>query len=229
MIALWILLAVFALIVLLLVLPVQIYLHYTPESGLQYRLKYGPILLADSQKPKKEKKAKSTPQKKPEVKKESKKKSDHGAVSFLLSFLGLEDVSTAAKAKQSISDNGLLETIGNVLAAVKNLFSRIFKLIGKGVFSRFDLQIVVGDDDAADAAMTYGTVCTAVYPLLTLLDSAMKFRNRNVDIRCDFMQEQITARFDGQLYYHPYSFVGFAFGLIWRYLKQVLSKEGSKS
>lgn len=232
MLALWILLAVFALIILLLALPLRISMSYTPSDGFQYRVKYFLIPLADStkpEKPKKKKPSKPAPEKKPAQKKKVKKKTGSSPVSFLLSFLGLDDISTVAKAKQSISENGLLETIGNVFSAIKNLFSRIFGLVCKGVFTKFDLQIVVGDTDAADAAIRYGNVCGAVYPLLTLLDSAIKFRDRNIDIRCDFNQESTTARFDGQFYYHPYSVVGFAFGLIWRYIKQLLKKEGSKS
>lgn len=232
MLALWIILGILALIVLLLALPLRIFLKYTPESGLQYRIKYCFLTLTDSEKnkksPEKDKK-KGSEQKKSKKGKKDKSKSGQSAVSFLLSFLGLDDVSSAAKAKEAISNNGLLETIGSVFSAVKNLFSRISGLIKKGVFRKFDLRVTVGDSDAADAALRYGTICAAVYPLLTLLDSSMKFRSRNVDIRCDYTQETTAAQFDGQLYYRPCHILGFAFGLIWRYLKQVLKKEGSKS
>lgn len=232
MLALWIILGILALVVLLLVLPLQIFLKYTPERGLQYRIKYCFWTLTDSAKNEeasKKSRKKPAEQEKSKKTKKSKSKDRSGAVSFLLSFLGLDDVSSAAKAKQSISENGLLETIGSVFTAVKNLFSRLFGLVSKGVFRKFDLSITVGDSDAADAALRYGTICAAVYPLLTLLDSSMKFRSRNVDIRCDDTQETTTAQFDGRLTYRPYSILGFAFGLIWRYLKQVLKKEGSKS
>lgn len=235
MIAVWILLGIAALIVLLLVLPLRIYLHYDPQSGLQYQVRYALLTLADSSKPKKPKEEKKPAAKKPasakKPAKEKKKKSGSGKspVSSLLSFLGLDDISTAAKAKQSISEKGLLETVGNVFAALKDLFSRIFRLAGKGFFRSFDLSIVVGDSDAADAAFSYGTICAAVYPLLTLLDSAMKFRDRNVDIRCDYEQPATTARFDGQFCYRPCHVLGFAFGLIWRYIRQTIRKEGNKS
>lgn len=233
MIAVWILLGIAALIVLLLVLPLRIYLHYDPQSGLQYRLRYALLTLADSSKPKKPKEEKKPAAKKPASAKKPAKKKKSGSgkspVSSLLSFLGLDDISTAAKAKQSISEKGLLETVGNVFAALKDLFSRIFRLAGKGFFRSFDLSIVVGDSDAADAAFSYGTICAAVYPLLTLLDSAMKFRDRNVDIRCDYEQPATTAQFDGQFCYRPCHVLGFAFGLIWRYIRQTIRKEGNKS
>lgn len=228
MLVLWILLGVFMLIALLLALPLRIYLQYSAEGELQYRVKYCFLTLADSSKPEQPKK-KPVAEKKSKKETTSKKKSGQSGASFLLSFLGLDEISTAAKAKQSISKNGLLETIGSVFAAVKKLFSRIFRLVNKGIFRKFDLTVTVGDNDAADAAMHYGALCAAIYPLLTLLDSTMKFRSRNVDIRCDYSQEHITAAFDGQLYYRPYHILGFAFGLIWQYLKQTLKKEGSNA
>lgn len=50
MLALWIILGILALIVLLLALPLRIFLKYTPESGLQYRIKYCFLTLTDSEK-----------------------------------------------------------------------------------------------------------------------------------------------------------------------------------
>lgn len=232
MLAVWILLGIFAPVALLMILPLRIYLNYTPENGLQYKIKYCLIPLVDSERPAKPKKpAEEKPTAPPQAQKKKKEKPKGGksAVSSLLSFLGLEDVSTAAKAKQSIGTNGLLATVGSVFSAVNDLFSRIFKLIRKGVFKKFDLHIVVGDGDAADAAFNYGTICAAVYPLITLLDSAVKFRSRTVDIRCDFDAEATTARFDGQFYYRPCSFVHFAFGLLWNYLKQTIKGKGQTS
>lgn len=222
MTALWIILGIFAFFALLLALPLRIFLRYSPEDGLQYRVKYAFIPLADSQAP--EKPEKQKPEKAPEMQKQ--KKSSGGAVRTLLSFLGLEDVSSAANAKRAIGEKGLVETLRGVTEAVGALLRRTGRLLRKGVFKKFDLSIVCGDDDPADAAARYGTLCAAVYPLLTMLDSTMKFKRRRVDIRCDFSQEGTQATFDGQLNYRPWHFVCFACGLFWQYLKNKTMKEG---
>lgn len=224
MIVLWIFLGLFALIFLLLSIPLRIYLRYDPEAELQYRVKYLFFTLADSEKPPREPTQEAAP-----APPKEKKKSKSSAASTLLSFLGFDEISTAARARQSISENGLVATIGSVFAAVQDLFGRIFGVVKKGVFRKFELEIVVGDSDAADAALSYGAVCAAVYPLLTLLEDTMKFKKRSVNIRCDFTREASTVRFDGQLNYRPRTFVAFLLGLFGRYLKQSLKKEGAKT
>ena len=49
----WILLGILFFFALLLALPLRIFLRYTEENGLQYRVKYAFLPLADSEKPKK--------------------------------------------------------------------------------------------------------------------------------------------------------------------------------
>lgn len=221
MLALYIVLGIVALIVLLLALPLRIYLHYAQEDGFRFRVKYLFLTLADSTKEKQPKPKKPAAAQKPAAKK---KKSGGKATKKLLDLLGLKDVSSKLNFKRAVDSKGLLETIRGVSAAVKDLFSRIGGLVKKSVFKRFDLRIRVGDSDAADAAFRYGTVCAAVYPLLTLLDGTMKFKKRSVDIGCDFEQDSITAAFDGQLNYRPIHIVGFLFGLLGRYIRQSARK-----
>ena len=221
MLALYIILGILALIVLLLALPLRIYLRYAPEPGFQFRVKYLFLTLADSTKEKPPKLEKPSGKKKPAAKK---KKGGGKATETLLDFLGLKDVSSKLNFKRAVADKGLLGIVSDVTASIRDLFSRIGKLVKKSVFKRFDLRVTVGDSDAADAAMRYGTVCAAVYPLLTLLDGTMKFKKRTVDIACDFEQEDITAAFDGQLNYRPIHIVGFLLGLFGRYIKQSVRK-----
>ena len=214
MLALWIILGILALLVLLLVLPLRIYLKYDADGGLRYRVKYLFLTLADSEAPEKP----EQPVKK--AAEAEKKRSGSGMAAKLLSFLGLEDVSSAANAKKALNEKGLAEMIRGVFGAVKALFTRISRLVCHGEFRRFDLRIVVGDTDCADAAMSYGELCAAVYPLLAFLESKLKFRRRNVDLRCDFSAESTEAVFDGQLNYRPVYFLGFLLGLVGQYLKQ---------
>lgn len=221
MLALYIVLGFLALIVLLLVLPLRVVMHYAPDRGFQYRVKYLFLTLADSSKEKRPKAEKPAGEAKPT---EQEKRGGGKATEKLLELLGLKDVSSKVNFKRAVDSKGLLETIRGVAAAVKDLFLRIGRLVKKAVFKRFDLRIAVGDSDAAEAAFRYGEVCAAVYPLLTLLDGAMRFKKRTVDVRCDFEQESTTASFDGQLNYRPIHVVGFLFGLIGRYIKRRVKK-----
>lgn len=212
MTVLWILIGLFGLIALLLALPLRVFLRYRPDDGFSYRVKYLCFTLADSAAEEPAEAAASAAQPQP--------KSDRRAVKKLLSFLGLEDLSDAASVKRALREKGAAQTLRDVCAAVKRLLSDTALLVRKGVFRRFDLHITVGDGDPADAALSYGTTCAAVYPLVTLLTSAMKLKRPRVDIRCDYAQEDTTVFFDGQVNYRPWHFVCFLCRLFANYLKK---------
>ncbi len=222
MIVLYILLGILALIGLILVLPIQICLHYDEESGFRFRLKFAWISLFDSSKERPEKPKPEKPKEEPskEPKSKEKKKKTGGAAASLLNFLGLGDIASIANAKKALDQKGLVQMIADIGTAVGAIFARIGQLIGRGVFKEFTLRVVVGDEDAADAAMTYGRICGVVYPLITMLDSAMTFRRRTVDLRCDFEREAVSVTFDGQLQYRPWNFIQFLWGLIMNYFKR---------
>lgn len=224
MVVLYIFLGLFALIGVILALPLQIYLRYSPEDSFQYKLKFAWISLIDStkEKPEKPDEAKEQEEKNEDKKdkKDKEKKKKGSGSSFLLTFLGLEDIASIANAKEALSRKGLTGLFGDLATAVGKIFLRIGQLLGRGVFKNFDLKVKVGDADAAEAAISYGRMCGIIYPTITLLDSAMKFRRRAVDISCDFEEEKTTFSFDGQLNYRPWHFVLFLGGLIMNYLKR---------
>lgn len=222
MVVLYILLGFFALIGLILALPIGIRLHYTREDGFQFKLTFAWIPLVDSskEKPKKPEKAPKDQTEKPKKEKKKKKKESKSALTPLLNFLGLGDIASIANAKKALDEKGLLQMLSDLSVAVGKIFARIGQLIGRGVFRQFTLRVVVGDPDAADAAMNFGRICGIIYPTVTLLDSAMTFHQRTVDLRCDFEEEETAIVFDGQLNYRPWHFVLFLGGLIMNYLKR---------
>lgn len=50
----------------------------------------------------------------------------------------------------------------------------------------FDLELTIGGDDAADTAITYGAVCAAVYPTVSIIDKIIKMRKRKILINANF-------------------------------------------
>ena len=67
-------------------------------------------------------------------------------------------------------------------------------------------------------------VCAAVYPLLTLLDGTFRFRQRRVDLRCDFDAEETAVRLDALIHLRPWYLVCYLFRLIGNYLKRSAAK-----
>ncbi len=221
MVLLYIFLGILAFLGLILFLPLHIGMRYDGESGFVFRLKFAWITLYDSGKEKKPsapKEEKKDKEEKP--KKEKKEKKGSSALTALLNFLGLQDIASIANAKTALEKKGLQQMLEDLGTAVGQLFGRIGKLFCRGVFHKFTLRITVGDEDAADCAINYGRICAAVYPTITLLDSAFTFRQRSVDIRCDFSQENTQLFYEGLLRYRPWNFVCFLGGLVINYLKR---------
>ena len=216
MLALWIILGIVALLGLLLLLPLQIVLRYDPENGFFYRVRllFVPLVRSDRQKePKKEKKPAAPKKEQPEKQKKS-------AVPDLLALSGLGEINTKERAKAAIAERGLTAVLGDVLAAIQTLLVRTGKCLGSGVFQRFFLTVTIGGDDAADAAISYGTACAAVYSLVTLLEQSMTVRRRRVAVTIDDTQENGSVSLDLALRYRVWHLLRYACFLLGNYLKK---------
>lgn len=174
MIALWIILGIFALIALLLSLKLRVFLVYLPDGRLDIYVKYLFFTFRASEEPNEE------------------------LTQMVFSVLGLRDIGSVANAKHAINSKGVSTTLNELLGVLKTLLSCVWWLLKRGVFKQFNLRIVVGEEDAADAAYGYGLVCSAVYPLVGLLDGAFRFRRRSIDVRCDFDAETTSVDFLAQ-------------------------------
>ncbi|MBQ5838329.1 MAG: DUF2953 domain-containing protein, partial [Clostridia bacterium] len=64
-------------------------------------------------------------------------------------------------------------------------------LVKKIKLKRFGLDVICGGGDAADAAIEYGVVCSAVYPFIGYLETNFKGAERALDVNigCDFENE----------------------------------------
>ncbi len=220
MVAVWILLGLAALLALLLLLPLRTRLHYDDAHGLTYRVYYAFVPIADSEQPPKPRRrparaaagGKRKPGKQPA--------SRSGSVGSLLRFLGLEDLRSLAAARRALDEKGFCALLADLREAVGALLSASLGVLRRAVFRQLSLQIVVGDDDAADAAMRYGRTCAAVYPLLTLLERTFRVRRRTVDLRCDFDAEETSVRFDALIHFRPWHLLCFLLRLTANYVKR---------
>ena len=174
MIALWIILGIFALIALLLSLKLRVFLVYLPDGRLDIYVKYLFFTFRASEEPNEE------------------------LTQMVFSVLGLRDIGSVANAKHALDSKGVSTTLNELLGVLKTLLSRVWWLLKRGVFKQFNLRIVVGEEDAADAAYGYGLVCSAVYPLVGLLDGAFRFHKGSIDVRCDFDAETTSVDFLAQ-------------------------------
>ena len=145
MLALWILLGLCTFLALLLLLPLHIYLAFTPEAGFSFYARYAFLTIRPDSEPNEKL---------------------------------MEQIFSAVSAK------GVAATLRELGAVLRTLLGRVFWLLHRGTFRRFSLHIAVGAGDPADAALDYGMVCAALYPVLGLLQSAIRFRRPDVAVTC---------------------------------------------
>lgn len=164
-IALVVLGAIIALLLVLLFLPLSIDLTFAKE--LRFKIKYFGIIIFDSEKNvklKKAKRAKSGVEEKSEGKKSKKE-----------NFL-----------KKTYKQKGLLGTITYFSKILMLLLKKLWWVVKKFKFRRFYLNLSVATNDAASTAINYGKICSAVYPIISFLETNADFKAKEINISADF-------------------------------------------
>ena len=92
---------------------------------------------------------------------------------------GKADKNAPAKPKMKFSFDLIKRIIGRASPHVKRIFRKIR-------LSNVVIDIVIGGDDAAKTAISYGVHCSAVYGLVEFLDSVISFKADGISVRADF-------------------------------------------
>ena len=199
MTALYIILGILLFLLAILSLPVNIYAEYKESFVLAVRWLFVKIYIyppADKKKkkPKKEKKPKEekpqeeTPKEEPAAPAEPKE-------NFIKTFYNNQGVT------------GILELISNV---AKKLGAGL-KGIGRSFYiRRLWLRINVGGGNSADAAISYGKMCSAVYPAMGYILSVVHSKNCSVKVQPDFLGGKTEGAFSLHLAVIPSKLIGAA-------------------
>ncbi len=134
---------------------------------------------------------------KPEKPKKQKKESRIFA--RIKKVLGIEKLSDSETFKEDTQETGISSTVTKVVTAASLIAGEAVWLLKRFKLHKLRLVAVCGGGDAADAAMEYGLVCSAVYPLAGYLDASLKTKKDAQDIRiyCDFENDASL-----QFYFH---------------------------
>lgn len=165
---------IIALIIILLLSCIRVSLLFNTKDRPELKVNLLFITLFDINKPKKKKK--------------SKKPSRIGAYFKKLFGIGKKETDTAdgEKTKEAISDK-----VTKFITLFMLLADSLIWLVKKIKLKRFGLDVICGGGDAADAAIEYGVVCSAVYPFIGYLETNFKGAERALDVNigCDFENE----------------------------------------
>lgn len=224
MIALYIILAVIALIVILFSIKVSVTAVYDETFTLDIKWFFIKLRIYpedEEKKAKKEAKKAEKEQKKKNPKKEKPKK---------------EKTEESASPKSNIfkdfyNNQGFVATVNLIRTAAAQLGGFL-----KGVYRAFVIENltvllrVSAGDDAAQTAIKYGKVCSAVYPAMGFICSNMKVKQYDVNVVPDFISAENTATFKLSLSVRPIKLTNAVIVLAFRLIFKVLLKllKGSK-
>jgi hypothetical protein len=176
---LYILLALILLILLVGVIPVSLIVRWHEELKCTLKVGLIPITIYP-QKAKKTKKKKSKEPSKPKQNKPEEK-----------------------KEKNLLKEKGLgwfVNLIKKVADLAKGALKDLFKHI---LIKEFMLSVKVAGEDAADTAVKYGYLCSAIYPATGLIIGAVNYKSYGVDITPDFeenAQSQISLDLNARIF-----------------------------
>lgn len=208
MTALYIILGIFLFILLLLLIPVHINIEYDGEVRIVVRylfIKYNVY----PQPPKKEKK-KPEKKKKPEEEEKEKEKKENPAVSFVKEH-GIDAVIEILKAVIDIIKNSLGSTARHL------------------VISKLVINAIIVGKDSADTALKYGYACSAIYPMVSILENTAQLRRHSEDISAGFLFEKTIVEFIFHSRIRPYWLVGMGISAVVKLLVSLVRAIGMKA
>lgn len=182
MIALWIILGILLFLFLILLIKIEVLMQYSQEITLVLKILFFKIVLLSPDKPKEEKKEKKPEKEKPKEEKPKEKKPEEKK----------KKQSYLSKLKEKKGLSGLVSLFVSVakiaVGALKGIFSHI-------VLKKFDVGIALSGEDAASTAVTYGKLCSVIYPAINVITSVMVCKDYHVTIEPVFDIDKDTEVF----------------------------------
>ncbi|MBR5272954.1 MAG: DUF2953 domain-containing protein [Clostridia bacterium] len=218
MIVLYIIGAILALGAFVLFAPVTFELEYDETFNvkvrylfIRYKIPSDDVEDEDKQKRKKKK------EKKPKKKKaKTKEKEETKSQSSIEKNLGI--IKTAFKFKGFAGAKKIIRLAAYAVKKVSRLVKRHL------IIKDFQVVMAVGDDDAAQTAVSYGKTCAYVFPLLGLICNTMKVRRYHADIFPDFMRTKSRAYIYAKLKIRPIFVLGMGISALFKIIVSPLIK-----
>lgn len=175
---------IFVLIFVALMLNLQVIFGFNTAGKLDVRAKVSFFTVFDINK----KKTKKTPQKVTDNKKDNKKKKNRKIAAYIQKKLGLDELLDANALGEKAGAGGISDSVNKIVTLLTLVMGELAWLLKRIRVQRFHILAVCGGSDAADAAMEYGVVCAAVYPLVGYIEANLNTKKDATDIQigCDF-------------------------------------------
>ena len=126
---------------------------------------------------------------------------NHILVKIAIKILGLDQYSDWDKIRIAAKVNHWGSVLHRLLLLIRRILKRVVGLLNKCRVSCLHAHVIVGHEDAAMAAIEYGSISTVVYGIAGFLDANMKMDPEAMDVAvsCDFAKSNPTATLDIRL------------------------------
>ncbi len=91
-----------------------------------------------------------------------------------------------AQLHTSFREDGVAATLVWLAEVAKLLTSSVGRVLRSVTVTRFRLEMRIGGEDAAAAAIHFGEVCAVLYPLLSVIACHLRVKKRRVELHPDF-------------------------------------------
>lgn len=137
--------------------------------------------------------------------------------------------SKADKKKKSKRKLGLEDIFELVKLVWQSLSKPLQRLLKATRFIGFRLNIVCGGSDAAKAALNYGRINIAAGAALAFLDGCFTLKNPDLNISCDFLNEETRMECEFTAKLTPIAALAFVFWVIGRAVRRYFGSKKAKS
>ncbi|MGN1340680.1 MAG: DUF2953 domain-containing protein [Oscillospiraceae bacterium] len=127
----------------------------------------------------------------------------------------------AAKSGGKLTLKDIFEIVKLIWDTLNTPLKRVLKATR---ISGFRLRIVVGGDDAAKAAISFGRVNMLAGSALAFLEGCFTLKEPDFDISCDFMSEETTTECEFTARLTVIAALAFLFWLLGRLVKNYLAR-----
>lgn len=111
------------------------------------------------------------------------------------------------------------ELVEELLELLKVFCVKFKMLLSHVRFKKVHLDLTVATPDAADTAILYGRLCSVIYSLVALLESAVNFTPKKISVKTDFTSEDLKLVLSGVIKVRVLYVLGFAVSLAFSVLK----------
>ena len=100
---------------------------------------------------------------------------------------------------------GFIELLEDLVRALKGMFRRILRAF---IIDELFISLLVSAGDAADTAIKFGKISSAVYPALGFITSNMRVRKQHCEIFPDYVNGQSSTRLHAKISVVPRRLIG---------------------